>query len=310
MHATQVRGGALTRGTGFNRIERLSLGATAQNSRFNGLRPPYPYNHPGKRRKSLREAYRADSSDSSPNQTSQENGTWLGHPADAANCPRIGTRYAASCWSAIAGSARFRDRAVAERPLTWTTYGGAVTTTPVTCNHYVLHVTKLRRSANPPKPLGDGASYVYDQQKNTQETPVPGPVPKRSSERIRRNKENDVEVISLAGPVNQPKLGIEDPHYIVERLWKSAAESGQAQYYEPSDWATLEFALHFADQLLKSKRPSPAMLQQVNTLFSNALLQEGERRRVRLEIERNKSAAEVVDIAEIFRQRLEGRQIG
>ena len=96
----------------------------------------------------------------------------------------------------------------------------------------------------------------------------------------------------------------------MKRLWKSAAESGQAQYYEPSDWATLEFALHFADQLLKSKRPSPAMLQQVNTLFGNALLQEGERRRVRLEIERNKSAAEVVDIAEIFRQRLEGRQIG
>lgn len=139
---------------------------------------------------------------------------------------------------------------------------------------------------------------------------MPGPVPKRSSERIRRNKENDVEVISLAGPVNQPKLGIEDPHYLVKRLWNAAAESGQAQYYEPSDWATLEFALHFANQLLKSKRPSPAMLQQVNTLFSNALLQEGERRRVRLEIERNKSAAEVVDIAEIFRQRLEGRQIG
>lgn len=134
---------------------------------------------------------------------------------------------------------------------------------------------------------------------------MPGPVPKREEERIRRNKP-DVELtkINVQGAVEQPELGMEDPHSIVAGMWKALAESGQAQYYEPSDWEYARFTLHFADKLLKSGKPSSNMLMAVNSAFGDLLVSEGQRRRVRMEVERNKAKAEVVDLAEMFKERM------
>jgi hypothetical protein len=132
------------------------------------------------------------------------------------------------------------------------------------------------------------------------------PMPKRSTELIRRNKPDiPVEKVEVIGPVYVPALGIDDPHPIIREMYISLKESGQSRYYEPSDWQYARFVMHFADQLLKSARPSGQMLATVQTMMSNLLMTEGDRRRVRLEVERNTdSGGEVLQVADLFRQRL------
>lgn len=134
----------------------------------------------------------------------------------------------------------------------------------------------------------------------------PGPVPKRSEERIRRNKpEYEITTIEAVGNVEQPDLGFDDPHPITVEIWESMAQSAQAQYYEPTDWSYAKFVLHHADQQLKTSRPSAQMFQGITSSFGDLLLSEGARRRVAMEIERNKASAQVIDISAEFRERME-----
>ncbi|UBI10036.1 hypothetical protein LA324_05350 [Corynebacterium coyleae] len=131
-------------------------------------------------------------------------------------------------------------------------------------------------------------------------------MPKRSSERERRNKPDyEITTVDIDGDVLMPELGIENPHPIVADLWDSLGMSAQQQYYEPSDWQFARFTLHFANQLLWTSRPSAQMFQGVTSALSDLLVSEGSRRRLRMEIERNKASADVVDISELFRERME-----
>lgn len=132
-----------------------------------------------------------------------------------------------------------------------------------------------------------------------------GPVPKRSEERIRRNKlEVPIDKVSAIGNVQVPELDFVDPHPLVSDLYRSMRESAQSKYFEPSDWQYARLCLHFADQLIKSSRPSAQLLVTVNQMLSSLLVSEGDRRRVRLEIERSDAVGEVFDVADLFRQRL------
>lgn len=133
-----------------------------------------------------------------------------------------------------------------------------------------------------------------------------GPVPKRSEDRIRRNKpEVPIEKVEAIGTVVAPELGFEDPHPLVKDLYLSMRESAQARFYEPSDWEMARFTLHFADILLKSSRPSGQLLATVQSMMVDLLLTEGSRRRVRLEVERSVSGeGNVLDVADMFRARL------
>lgn len=87
-------------------------------------------------------------------------------------------------------------------------------------------------------------------------------------------------------------------------FWDSLGESAQSKYYEPSDWQYARFTLHFANKLVQSGRPSSQMLAAVNSALNDLLVAEGQRRRVRLEIERAQSQAQVVDIAAMFQERM------
>lgn len=131
-----------------------------------------------------------------------------------------------------------------------------------------------------------------------------GPIPKRSDERVRRNKDEALEKVQAIGVVRQPALGLDDPHPIVNDLYLSLKDSAQSRFYEPSDWEYARFCLYFADQLLKSRRPSAQLLASVQTMLTDLLVSEGSRRRVRLEVERSQSGGDVLDVADMFRQRL------
>lgn len=135
---------------------------------------------------------------------------------------------------------------------------------------------------------------------------VYGPVPKRDDERIRRNKPDEpTTVVEMIGAVTAPALGIEDPHPLVQDLYDSLLESGQAKYFEPSDWQFARFTMVFVNDLLRTSRPSAVMLQTVNSMLADLLFSEAQRRRVRMEVERPDAGpgGKVLDVADIFRER-------
>jgi hypothetical protein len=107
--------------------------------------------------------------------------------------------------------------------------------------------------------------------------------------------------------VRAPELGLVDPHPLIAGMYVSLGESAQSRFYEPSDWAYAQFVLHFADQLVKSSRPSGQMLATVQSMLTDLLFSEGARRRVRLEVERSVSDAQVIDVAGMLRERLAAR---
>ena len=132
-----------------------------------------------------------------------------------------------------------------------------------------------------------------------------GPVPKRSDQRVRRNKPDvAVEKVESIGVVAVPELGFDDPHFLTVDLYRSLAESAQSRYYEASDYQIARAVLHFLDQQFKTSRPSGQMVQSLFSQLTDLLLTEGARRRVRLEVERAQAGGDVIEVADLFRRRL------
>lgn len=157
---------------------------------------------------------------------------------------------------------------------------------------------------------------------------MPGPMPKRSTERRRRNKDGgEVLVVNLDEAISgeieipaPPMKVVKDNdgneaetsvwHPIAEQWYLSLAHSGQAIFMEPSDWAT---AYAMAETLSRELKPKPMVttnaegeseiqfvIQPVNGAVLNAFLKastslmvmEGDRRKLRLELERKKRMEE------------------
>jgi len=126
---------------------------------------------------------------------------------------------------------------------------------------------------------------------------MPGPVPNRSDDlaRPRERKGSDVVPVTkgVMRPVTIPE-GDPDWHPIARMLWDSLQTSGQADFYQDSDWA---FAYSVCEDLSLYKKPqisrdgeeyhkrSGQMLQTIYSAFERLLVSEGDRRRVRLELE-------------------------
>ena len=163
-----------------------------------------------------------------------------------------------------------------------------------------------------------------------------GPPPKRSEARRRRNKPADgMEVMKvnldevLVGEVEIPappmKRAVDEDgnemwdeetgeelwdyewHPIALNLYHSLTRSGQALFYEPSDWHT---AMAMCEALSREFNPKPivvtsedgdshiqwakgpvngAVLGQVNKMLAALMATEGDRRRLRIELDRRKA---------------------
>jgi hypothetical protein len=123
-----------------------------------------------------------------------------------------------------------------------------------------------------------------------------GPVPNRSEDLSRERDANRGDRPEITKgtllPVTIPEP---DPewHDIAKMLWESLALSGQAAYYQQSDWA---FAYSLCDDLSYYKNPlvdrngieyhkrSGQMLQTIYSAMERLLVTEGDRRRVRIEL--------------------------
>ncbi|WP_256986707.1 hypothetical protein [Streptomyces sp. SS07] len=120
-----------------------------------------------------------------------------------------------------------------------------------------------------------------------------GPIPKRSEERRRRNKDDGPELIQA--PSGQPEglPDLPDPnelwHPIATDWYLSLRESGQAAFYEPSDWAVARYVAELMSRGLSEDRPPNGQyVAALNSAMSSLLTTEGDRRRARLELERKK----------------------
>jgi len=119
-----------------------------------------------------------------------------------------------------------------------------------------------------------------------------GPAPKRSSERRRRNKENQAEQVApLIATVEIPPAD-ESWHPIARRLYDSLAMSGQSRFYEPSDWAAAAYAAEITSRNLRQAklRTSSQLAAAAWSMWSDLLVTEGMRRRARMEVERELAA--------------------
>jgi hypothetical protein len=137
---------------------------------------------------------------------------------------------------------------------------------------------------------------------------MPGPVPKRESQRRRRNRSDEVEKGAGARKVRAPRAN--PKWHPVARAWfNSLGRSGQSRFYEPSDWA---LAVLMAESISRDLAPQfvgfeegtdgdgnafvkpclqalpmkGAALAAYLKGMSNLLVTEGDRRRLRLELER------------------------
>lgn len=116
-----------------------------------------------------------------------------------------------------------------------------------------------------------------------------GPVPKRSDQRRRRNKPViPIDSVEIQDEVIVPELGVDNPHQLVADLYDSLRISGQARWYEPSDWSRARIACQLLSDLLKCGRVNGMLYAAIQRDFDSLLISEGERRRVRMEIERQK----------------------
>lgn len=131
-----------------------------------------------------------------------------------------------------------------------------------------------------------------------------GPPPKRSDQRRRKNKPATGETTKATGAkkVARPRVDTKW-HPVAKRWFESLSKSGQSAFYEPSDWAT---AYLLAESISRELQPQPMVVGlgedaevQMVTLppkgaslaawlkaMTSLMVTEGDRRRLRLELER------------------------
>lgn len=139
---------------------------------------------------------------------------------------------------------------------------------------------------------------------------MPGPIPNREANlaRPRARKGGDVQSVTR-GELRKVSIPHMDGkwHPIAKKLWESLKTSGQADFYQNSDWA---FAYSVCDDLSHYKNPSVnrdgeeyhkrsgQMLQTIYAAMERLLVTEGDRRRVRIELhEPDDTAASAAEIA-------------
>lgn len=130
---------------------------------------------------------------------------------------------------------------------------------------------------------------------------MPGPVPKRSEDRIRRNEVDvPVEKIEATGDVEIPELNLPfGASQMVVDFYESLKRSAYSKYYEPSDWEYARLTCFIMETIVKTPKPSAEMYKALQTAMSNMLVTEGDRRRLRIEIVREQEKAQKDDMGQV-----------
>lgn len=135
-----------------------------------------------------------------------------------------------------------------------------------------------------------------------------GPPPKRSDQRRRRNKADgpSVEHAHGASVVVTPEPSAS--WHPTAALWfSSLGESGQSHFYEPSDWALAYLVADLITaEFATGEPPKAASVAAWLKAMGSLMVAEGDRRRVRLELDRPTATEDDVEVSELdaYRARL------
>jgi len=133
---------------------------------------------------------------------------------------------------------------------------------------------------------------------------MPGPIPKRPEERRRRNKDSQPEIATVTSIVADAPSSDENWHPRARALYESLAKSGQAQFYEPSDWEMAAVACEMLSRQLNGEKLNANAVAVIMSIMSSLLATEGDRRRARLilEHEENTEAPPAVALMAKYRK--------
>ncbi len=114
---------------------------------------------------------------------------------------------------------------------------------------------------------------------------MPGPVPKPSTERRRRNSPAPVTRITVAG--DAPVWPEPDPAWCpIAAQWYAAHRNDQAPFRSSSDVASLFMWAEVIDRAFRAPRLSGQLLAVIRAAEAAHGTAEGDRRRLRIELER------------------------
>lgn len=116
---------------------------------------------------------------------------------------------------------------------------------------------------------------------------MPGPIPKRSGERVRRNKPDVPLKIGQAQPTKRPP---EDKswHITAKRIYRSLKNSGQTSFWQDSDWEYARFAMEQLSLALHTAGDRPlraGQMAEINRMMTELMVTEPARRRARIELQ-------------------------
>jgi hypothetical protein len=116
---------------------------------------------------------------------------------------------------------------------------------------------------------------------------MPGPVPNRSDDLARPRERKGKNIVSVTkGEMRKVTVPKPDPewHPIARMLWDGVKSSGQADFYQNSDYALLYSLCEDLTYYKTSFKRSGQMLQTIYSAMERLLVAEGDRRRVRIEL--------------------------
>lgn len=127
-----------------------------------------------------------------------------------------------------------------------------------------------------------------------------GPIPKRSGQRRRRNVSDGPALVKAeAGKAPTVPRASGDWHPIAKRWFQSLKDSGQAQFYEQSDWLTAVYVAEAMSRNLSQSKFSAQLFQSVMSAMTDLLTTEGSRRRARVELEREAGGEDPAEAARV-----------
>jgi hypothetical protein len=117
---------------------------------------------------------------------------------------------------------------------------------------------------------------------------MPGPVPKRSDQRLgHRSKADKASVTKLRADGQKRGPDLPDDHGLgplAVRVYESLRTAPQAQFFEDTDWSLAQVLASAVDRFVATGQA--AILREAMALSARLAMAEGDRRRFRLELQR------------------------